>query len=985
MSDNASAAPPVPRVPAVLIAMIGLAVFLANAALLVLQLVAGRLLAPEIGSSIETWTSVIGVFLAGIALGNWLGGKLADRYPSTRTLARLLGLGGLAAMGMVGLVWVFNTTHFYRAIPLGPRIPLLTAMLCLVPSFVFSLITPLAIKLALPDVRRAGRVAGLVFSLSTLGCLVGNYLTGFVLIALYNLNTIVLGISVALLGLAVVLSLLSRFVDSPAAAPAPPADKKALANAPTEIIPPAPPAPKPEPAKSEPAGRFELRGNLPLALGVVFLASFCGMALELTGSRVLAPHLGVSLYTWTGIIGVMLAGTATGNYLGGVLADRGPQVALRGAAIVLGGVIGVVLAPSIGEAIDRRLPLEWFTRLHLGPEGRKAEVRQILNLPKDAPVDDPGGNGLSDLAGFEVGPWLVRLFGLLAGAGSVALCLWLGRRERARPLAVVIGGLAAGPVTYHAARLFCLMLTPKNLNPPQKGPWDLFQDAVRPWSERTGLDVGWLLLCAAGFALGAAAVWSLTRAPKTGGESAGGSADDLSAVLLFAGLTSLAVVGLTEVFSDLAASKAFVGLEAVEQVLVWTFGLFFLPMLLLGTVSPQVIRRTVPDTAHAGRVAGTVYAWSTMGAIAGTFAAGYFLIGVLGTSRVLMTVALLLVLLAAVVGQLWKRSLALYLGSIAVGMAAIALACLGVGSGKYEIETKYYAIAVQEGERQGHPVRVLILDRLQHSFVQLDDPTFLGYQHEYVQGELLRLAAARNKEPKALVIGGGGYTFPRWVEAMMPEASMEVVEIDPGVTEVAHRRLGLSRQTTIRTHNLDGRQFIAEQAPKGHYDLVIQDAVNDFSVPYHLMTKEYNDAVKEALAPGGAYMLTLIDSLTEGELWRAAVHTMRETFPEVHVLCEEDDWHARNRAVYIIYGSNEPLDHRALWAAALKSGTLSRRWGCALAVGGAPFTLRPWTHQMPDDRLHELLRQGDKVILTDQYAPVDNLMSGIFRQAMRGR
>src|SRR6476659_6886323 len=74
--------PPVGRLVAV-----GAVIFVANAALLVLQLVAGRLLAPFIGSSLETWTSIIGVFLAGIALGNAFGGKLADRYPTPRTLA----------------------------------------------------------------------------------------------------------------------------------------------------------------------------------------------------------------------------------------------------------------------------------------------------------------------------------------------------------------------------------------------------------------------------------------------------------------------------------------------------------------------------------------------------------------------------------------------------------------------------------------------------------------------------------------------------------------------------------------------------------------------------------------------------------------------------------------------------------------------------------------------------------------------------------
>ena len=62
---------------------------------------AGRFLAPFIGSSVETWTCVIGVFLTGIALGNWLGGRIADRYPSPRTVAVLLILGGLSSLWMI--------------------------------------------------------------------------------------------------------------------------------------------------------------------------------------------------------------------------------------------------------------------------------------------------------------------------------------------------------------------------------------------------------------------------------------------------------------------------------------------------------------------------------------------------------------------------------------------------------------------------------------------------------------------------------------------------------------------------------------------------------------------------------------------------------------------------------------------------------------------------------------------------------------------
>src|SRR3954453_8359278 len=190
-------------VPPGLLVGLGAVVFLANAGLLVLQLLAGRFLAPFIGSSVGTWTCGIRGFLTGIALGNHYGGKLADRNPSTRALGRLLVLGGLGALSMI-LWWVVcRGTDADRVLPLGPRIPILAALVCLPPAVVLSLMTPLTIKLMLPDVSRAGRVAGLVFALSTLGCLVGNYATGFWLMADYTLNAITVGVAVGLFALAV--------------------------------------------------------------------------------------------------------------------------------------------------------------------------------------------------------------------------------------------------------------------------------------------------------------------------------------------------------------------------------------------------------------------------------------------------------------------------------------------------------------------------------------------------------------------------------------------------------------------------------------------------------------------------------------------------------------------------------------------------------------------------------------------------------------
>src|SRR6478672_407361 len=137
------------------------------------------------------------------------------------------------------------------------------------------------------------------------------------------------------------------------------------------------------------------------------------------------------------------------------------------------------------------------------------------------------------------------------------------------------------------------------------------------------------------------------------------------------------------------------GGDLVWNVLAWTFILFFVPMLCLGTISPQVIRMSIPDTARAGRTAGTIYAWSTAGAIAGTFAAGYLLIEWLGTARVLFLLAVILMGMTFVIGRLWTHTSLLFGGSIVFGIAVVGMFAIGYQSQKYDLETKYYSIRVE--------------------------------------------------------------------------------------------------------------------------------------------------------------------------------------------------------------------------------------------------------------------------------------------------
>lgn len=710
-----------------------------------LQLVAGRLLSPFIGVSLATWTSIIGVFLAGISLGNWLGGRIADRYPSARTLGLLLLGGALATVVVLALVGLLHAVELARPLPLLPRIAVLTTLIFLPPSFILSIITPVAIRLALPDIRATGRVVGLIYALGTLGSLAGNFLTGFLLVAYLPINTIVLAVAGLLLALALAGG------DWRRGAPAGPALVAAAAgDQPAAVAPPA----------TTTRGLLDLPGNVPLAGAVAAGASFCTMLIELSASRLLAPHVGVSLFSWTGIIGVVLAAIVIGNMAGGRLADRWPRPAVLGTCLLLGGLASLAILPLLE------------------------------------------------------------------------------------------------PVT-----------------------------ATEQW-RRLGL---------------------------------------------------------------------------VERIVALAAVLFFVPVLLLSTVSPQVTRLAVTDLARAGRTAGRIYAWSTAGAIAGTFAAGWWLISALGVHRLIALAGIALMALGTAVG--YRRGLRALIPAAGLTLAVGARVLLtDVAASRCTMETDYFCIRVSDEQRGGEQVRVLVLDHLVHSYVKIGDPAYLGYEHEQVQVEITQLVAARTAAPQVLQIGGGGYTYPRWVDAFVPGAGVEVVEIDPGVTETAYRDLGLPRDTRIRSHNLDGRQFVRELARKGAYDLVVQDAVNDLSVPSHIMTKEYNDAVREILTADGIYLVSVIDLYRDGQLLRAVLRTMRQTFPEVELLAPYPSWTSAGSSVFVVYGSTRPLDLDEM------SQTLARR-------GAGPMR----TVAQPREQLLAYIADGPQIVLTDQYAPVDNLIAALFR------
>jgi spermidine synthase len=529
---------------------------------------------------------------------------------------------------------------------------------------------------------------------------------------------------------------------------------------------------------------------------VVFIASFCTLVIELVAGRIMAPYVGVSLYTWTSIIGVVLAGISIGAYVGGLIADRYPRASTLG--------------------------------------------------------------------------WLL----FLSGLGAFAIS----------PLTALAGGAE-------------------------------FQTAL------------------------------------------------------------------------------------MVRILLITAIIFFLPSCLLGMISPVVVKLTLKNLKKTGNVVGKIYAFSTLGSILGTFATGFFLISWLGTRSILLTVGAILIISAPIFGGFLTKvktlvTFALILSFFLLLPLAGLYAYAAIAPGIIDIpadpvnalktayayaftppfdkdayffkESNYYTIKLKKVMRDGKkPLETLILDHLIHSYTDLNDPGYLKYEYIRIYEEIVRWQERQRRSCNALFIGGGGYTFPRFIDAKYKHAAIDVVEIDPEIIRVSQQYLDVSKDSHIRSYNEDARWFAMTCKEQGKYDFVFGDAFNDFSIPYHLTTKEFALQVKRLMKPDGLFLVNVIDSFQHGAFMPSYIRTLEEVFGKgnVYLILLTGDYASIDINTFVIVASPQRLDMKAFVR------TIGKEEGEKMV-----------SHVMPDDHLTQYLKERYSVILTDDYVPADNLIAPIFEE-----
>ena len=156
--------------------------FTSSFCVMVVELVASRILAPYIGVSLYTWTSIIGVILTGIAAGNYIGGKLADRHPSTLILSVLLFTGSLLTIAILPASRFVTAFHLFNSLPIMAAFIMKTACIFFLPALILSMVSPMVIKLTLADLGETGGTVGTIYAFSTAGSILGTFMTGFYLV-----------------------------------------------------------------------------------------------------------------------------------------------------------------------------------------------------------------------------------------------------------------------------------------------------------------------------------------------------------------------------------------------------------------------------------------------------------------------------------------------------------------------------------------------------------------------------------------------------------------------------------------------------------------------------------------------------------------------------------------------------------------------------------------------------------------------------------
>jgi spermidine synthase len=469
-----------------------------------------------------------------------------------------------------------------------------------------------------------------------------------------------------------------------------------------------------------------------------------------------------------------------------------------------------------------------------------------------------------------------------------------------------------------------------------------------------------------------AALISTVLAALTAGYFLGGFIADrtvsASILALIIGLASFYLLALPS-FADAILGFVLATIDDVRLASLYAaLAIMFLPVMLLGVYSPFAIRLVLQATERSGTVSGTVYGVSTAGSIAGTLGTTFFLIPMIGTHTITLSLGAVGVGCGLFLFALDRINMARTGVRSAAGLivfAALMLASprafaedlidqslrarmLEHSDGRVaHLETEYNDLFIDKrgsllalsSRYKGRPDYV-------ESVVDLRDPDAMPVPYNRIMPAAL---AYPQQTRRILMIGLGAGSLSTYLGRAMPDAEIDVVELDPGVIAAGKDYFGLRETDKVRFIESDGRVYLNRH--KDAYDLILLDAFRELGVPFHMLTREFYSLVKAHLAPGGAVASNVVANT---KLYLSTLVTLHAVFPTVDVY---PAWSEPNetQAIAVAVPGPRPATENLMQRAAALQAEHHFRYPLPDLVG---------------KRVTELYAKGADV-LTDDFSPAD--------------
>lgn len=431
----------------------------------------------------------------------------------------------------------------------------------------------------------------------------------------------------------------------------------------------------------------------------------------------------------------------------------------------------------------------------------------------------------------------------------------------------------------------------------------------------------------------------------------GGAEISVGIVLLLAAIFCIASLMLLTLVAPILMNSR---LDLISTSFIYVLSMFFVPAILLGIITPLLTTLALHLDTRIGHIVGRMHALAALGSILGTFITGYWLVQYFGTRMIIIGCAICLLLLAI---PFLRKIRPTHIAAVLIlGISTVAVTHIRNGfANPCQWESNYFCLRVVDASSYEYgPAKALILDHLMHGINHKKNPELLISSYVHAMDEIVRMHFSVNEDSRLryFFAGGGAYTQPRAVKAMYPDSQVTVAELDPKVTATAQQALYVDTNEMQIIHN-DARAVL--QTTDQKYDVVVTDAYHDISVPYHMVTQEFAQTVKNKLTREGLYLINIIDIFPDARLVKSLIKTLQMEFNYVDVWLEEVPEQV-TRITYVISANN----FRPLPGTIVSQHGFQRRW---LQVNKTLSTKGTAMHELP--------------VLTDDYVPIERLLANM--------